>query len=101
MLNMEHPFCNEMSAMTAATRAIIKRSCFMLASYASRHAAANPNFCHNKRSMNLKLFVDIDNRKLVRNKTSDSPVNLATLFCEDRIDLEITLLEPTAPSSAR
>ena len=45
--------------------------------------------------MNLKLFVDIDNRKLVRSKTSDFPVNLATPFREDWIDLEITLLEPT------
>ena len=45
--------------------------------------------------MNLKLFVDIDNRKLVSSKTSDFPVNLATLFREDWIDLEVTLLEPT------
>ena len=45
--------------------------------------------------MNLKLFVDIDNRKLVKSKTSDFPVNMATLFREDWIDLEITLLEPT------
>ena len=45
--------------------------------------------------MNLKLFVDIDNGKLVSSKTSDFPVNLATLFREDWIDLEVTLLEPT------
>ena len=45
--------------------------------------------------MNLKRFVDIDNRKLVKSKTSDFPVNLAALFGEDRIDLEVTLLEPT------
>ena len=45
--------------------------------------------------MNLKLFVDIDNLKLVSSKTSDFPVNLATLFREDWIDLEVTLLEPT------
>ena len=45
--------------------------------------------------MNLKLFVDIDNRKLVRSMTSYLPVNLATLFREDWIDLEVTLLEPT------
>ena len=45
--------------------------------------------------MNLKLFVDIDNRKLVKSKTSDFPVNLATLFREDWIDLEVTFLEPT------
>ena len=60
-----------------------------------RHAPANPNFRHNKSGMNLKLFVDIDNRKLVSSKTSDFPVNLATLFREDWIDLEVTLLEPT------
>ena len=48
-----------------------------------RHAPANPNFRHNKSGMNLKLFVDIDNRKLVSSKTSDFPVNLATLFRED------------------
>ena len=45
--------------------------------------------------MNLKLFVDIDNRTLAKSKTSDFPVNLATLFREDWIDLEVTLLEPT------
>ena len=45
--------------------------------------------------MNLKLFVDIDNRKLVRSKTSDFPVNLATLFREDWIDLEVVLCEPS------
>jgi len=44
---------------------------------------ANPNFRHNKSGMNLKLFVDIDNRKLVKSKTSDFPVNLAMLFRED------------------
>ena len=60
-----------------------------------RHTPENPNFRHNKSGMNLKLFVDIDNRKLVRSKTSDFPVNLATLFREDWIDLEIMLLEPT------
>ena len=49
--------------------------------------------------MNLKLFVDIDNRKLVKSKTSDFPVNLATLFREDWTvprGLEVTLLEPPA-----
>ena len=45
--------------------------------------------------MNLKLFVDIDNRKLVSSKTSDFPVNLATLFREDWIDFEVTLCEPS------
>ena len=45
--------------------------------------------------MNLKLFVDIDNRKLGKSKTSDFPVNLATLFREDWIDLEVTLCEPS------
>ena len=45
--------------------------------------------------MNLKLFVDIDNRKLVKSMTSDFPVNLATLFREDWIDLEVTLCEPS------
>ena len=50
--------------------------------------------------MNRKLFIDIDNRKLVKSKTSDFPVNLATLFREDWIDLEVTLLEPTGPISS-
>ena len=61
---------------------------------APAHTSANPNFRHNKSGMNLKLFVDIDNRKLVKSKTSDFPVNLATLFREDWIDLEVTFLEP-------
>ena len=45
--------------------------------------------------MNLKLFVDIYNRKLVKSVTSDFPVSLPTIFREDWIDLEVTLLEPT------
>ena len=67
----------------------------MPAAYAPAHTAANPNFCPNKSGMNLKLFVDIYNRKLVKSKTSDFPVNLPTIFREDWIDLEVTLLEPT------
>ena len=59
------------------------------------HTAANPNFRHNKSGMNLKLFVDIYNRKLVKSVTSDFPVSLPTIFREDWIDLEVTLLEPT------
>ena len=42
--------------------------------------------------MNLKLFVDIYNRKLVKSVTSDFPVSLPTIFREDWIDLEVTLL---------
>ena len=45
--------------------------------------------------MNLKLFVDIYNRKLVKSVTSDFPVSLPTIFREDWIDLEVTLLEST------
>jgi hypothetical protein len=45
--------------------------------------------------MVLKLFIDIDNRKLCRSRTSNEPVNLSTLFREDHIDLEIVLLETT------
>jgi len=45
--------------------------------------------------MNLKLFVDIYNRKLVKNATSDFPVSLPKIFLEDCIDLEVTLLEHT------
>ena len=56
---------------------------------------ANPNFRHNKSGMNLKLFVDMYNRKLVKSVTSDFPVSLPTIFREDWIDLEVTLLEPT------
>jgi len=36
--------------------------------------------------MNLKLFIDIDNRKLVRSKTSDFPVNLAMLIVSWELD---------------
>ena len=43
--------------------------------------------------MKLSLFVDIYNRKLVKSATSDFPVDLPTLFREDWIDLEITLVE--------
>ena len=64
-------------------------------SYSPPHTAANPNFRHNKSGMNLKLFVDIYNRKLVKSVTSDFPVSLPTIFREDWIDLEVTLLEPT------
>ena len=46
--------------------------------------------------MKLTLFVDIHERKLVRSATSDFPVTLPTLFREDHIELEITLLEPIA-----
>ena len=63
--------------------------------YAPHHTPANPNFRHNKSGMNLKLFVDIYNRKLVKSVTSDFPVSLPTIFREDWIDLEVTLLEPT------
>ena len=45
--------------------------------------------------MKLSLFVDIYNRKLVKSATSDFPVDLPTLFREDWIDLEITLVEPS------
>ena len=45
--------------------------------------------------MKLSLFVDIYNRKLVKSTTSDFPVDLPTLFREDWIDLEITLVEPS------
>ena len=64
-------------------------------SYAPAHTGANPNFRHNKSGMNLKLFVDIYNRKLVKSVTSDFPVSLPTIFREDWIDLEVTFLEPT------
>ena len=45
--------------------------------------------------MNRKLFVDMYNRKLVKSVASDFPVSLPTIFREDWIDLEVTLLEPT------
>jgi len=45
--------------------------------------------------MKLSLFVGIYNRKLVKSATSDFPVDLPTLFREDWIDLEITLVEPS------
>ena len=45
--------------------------------------------------MKLFLFVGIYNRKLVKSATSDFPVDLPTLFREDWIDLEITLVEPS------
>ena len=55
--------------------------------------------------MKLSLFVDIYNRKLVKSATSDFPVDLPTLFREDWIDLEITLVEPsgtiTSPSHSQ
>ena len=50
--------------------------------------------------MKLTLFVDIHERKLVRSATSDFPVTLPTLFREDHIELEITLLEPTGTISS-
>jgi len=67
----------------------------MRQSYAPHYTTSNPNFPHNKYGMNLKLFVDIYNRKLVKSVTSDFPVSLPTIFREDWIDLEVTLLEPT------
>jgi len=45
--------------------------------------------------MELKLYVDTANRKLVKNATSDFPVTLPALFREDTMRLVVTLLEPT------
>lgn len=45
--------------------------------------------------MELKLYVDTANRKLVKNATSDFPVTLPALFREDTVRLVVTLLEPT------
>ena len=52
------------------TTAIIKRNYRTSKPYAPTHVPANPNFRHNKSGMNLKLFADIDNRKLVKSKTA-------------------------------
>jgi hypothetical protein len=41
--------------------------------YAPHHIPPNLNFRPNKSGMNLKLFVDIDNRKLVKSKTRIFP----------------------------
>lgn len=45
--------------------------------------------------MELKLYIDTANRKLVKNATSDFPVTLPKLFREDTVRMTITLLEPT------
>ena len=42
--------------------------------------------------MKLKLFVDIFNRKLVTSATSDFPVELPSIFREDHIELELSLI---------
>ena len=50
--------------------------------------------------MELKLYVDTFNRKLVKSATSDFPVTLPALFREDTVRMVITLLEPTGNFTA-
>ena len=45
--------------------------------------------------MQLSLFINTAERKLVKSATSDFPINLPTMFREDSLRLVITLLEPT------
>jgi hypothetical protein len=45
--------------------------------------------------MQLSLFINTAERKLVKSATSDFPINLPTMFREDTLRLVITLLEPT------
>jgi hypothetical protein len=45
--------------------------------------------------MQLSLYINTAERKLVKSATSDFPVNLPTMFREDTLRLVITLLEPT------
>lgn len=43
--------------------------------------------------MNLKLYIDVKNRKLVESEASVTPVNLPDFFREDSTSLQIMLLE--------
>ena len=45
--------------------------------------------------MNLKLFLDIRNRRLVQSATNAAPFTLPPLFREDSVTVSIVLLEPT------
>lgn len=45
--------------------------------------------------MQLSLFINTAERKLVKSATSDFPISLPTMFREDSLRLVITLLEPT------
>ena len=45
--------------------------------------------------MNLKLFLDIRNRRLVQSATNSAPFTLPPLFREDSVTVSIVLLEPT------
>ena len=45
--------------------------------------------------MNLKLFLDIRNRRLVQSTTNAAPFTLPPLYREDSLNIALVLLEPT------